>query len=87
MLAKGKWLYYFLAVKYLKQQVVITPPPPKGNPMFYCICHIYLFNTVIISLTLFSAYSNSFAAAVAQWFRAFAPQAEGLVFESQLRYT
>ena len=30
-------------------------------PMFNCIfCQIYLFNTVIISSTLFSVYSNSF---------------------------
>ena len=30
-------------------------------PMFKCIiCQIYLFDTVIISSTLFSAYSNSF---------------------------
>ena len=56
--------------------------------MLYAECsYIQQFSQVFWTFAVIETFKNNTAAAVAQWVRAFAPQAEGWVFESQPRQT
>ena len=53
-------------------------------------CGIYLYNQLIFEFIVefwTANFNNWITGAMAQWVRALAPQAEGWVFESQLRQT